>query len=245
MQPLRILVVEDQTITALDIKETLEDVGHIVVDTPRNYESAIASVKKYLPDLAIIDIKLTNSAADGIITAEKIRSIHPIPFIFLTANSEKATFDRAKETLPSAYLLKPFDPDELRMQVEIVWLNHKNNQPNYAPTGLFFSVINKGYQKINPHEVVVIEADGAYVNVFLVEQQKPFEISMNLNKISSHFASPNFFRLSRSYLINLDYVERIVENTLFLQGFHQSIPIPNTSKAELVQKLTIVKTNQN
>lgn len=242
MQILKILIVEDQTITAMDIKETLEEEGHTVTDTARTYEQAVASVKNNPPDLAIVDIKLEDSEADGIITAEKILSIHSMPIIYLTANSERKTFQRAKETLPAAYLLKPFNPDELLMQVEVVWNYFKSTQSNYASDGLFFTIKNKGHYRIMPNEVLFIEADGSSTKIYVAHEKQPHEVSMNLGSIADHFIAVNFFYLSRSCVINLDYLERIVEDKLYLRNYEKPIQIPVTKKKELTQKLKIIKT---
>ena len=242
MHILKILIVEDQTITAMDIKETLEEAGHTVTDTARTYEQAVASVKSNPPDLAIVDIKLEDSAADGIITAEKIVALHSMPIIYLTANSERKTFQRAKETLPAAYLLKPFDPDELLMQVEVVWNYFKSTQLAYASDGLFFTIKNKGHHRIILNEVLYLEADGSSTKIYVKQERVPHEVSMNLSSVADHFEAPNFFPLSRSYVINLDYVERIVEDKLYLRNYEKPIQIPVTKKKELAQKLRIIKT---
>lgn len=242
MQILKILIVEDQTITAMDIKETLEEAGHTVTTTARTYEQAVASVKNNPPDLAIVDIKLVDSEADGIITAEKILSIHSIPIIYLTANSERKTFQRAKETLPAAYLLKPFDADELLMQVEVVWNYFKSTQLAYASDGLFFTIKNKGQHRIIPADVLYIEAEGSSTKIYVTQEKLPHEVSMNLSNVADYFTSSNFFRLSRSLLINLDHVARIVEEKVYLKNIERGLPIPSNSKQALIQKLTIVKT---
>ncbi|MFD2936406.1 response regulator [Spirosoma flavum] len=66
---LAILIVEDVTITAFDIQETLEKAGHTVTAISRNFQEAVAAVKRQPPDLAIIDVRLEGSSADGITTA--------------------------------------------------------------------------------------------------------------------------------------------------------------------------------
>jgi DNA-binding LytR/AlgR family response regulator len=242
VQFLKILIVEDQTITAMDIRETLEEAGHTVTDTARNYEEAVESVKKHPPDLAIIDIKLEDSAADGIITAEKILTLHSMPIIYLTASSERKTFQRAKETLPAAYLLKPFDPDELLMQVEVVWNYFKSTQPAYASDGLFFTIKNKGQHRIMPADVLYVEAEGSSTKVYVVQEKLPYEVSMNLSNVADYFTTSNFFRLSRSLLINLDHVARIAEEKVYLKNQERGLTIPSNSKQTLIQNLTIVKT---
>lgn len=242
MQFLKILIVEDETITAMDMKEALEAVGHTVTAIARTYQQAIASVKNNLPDLAIVDIALDNSEADGIITAEKIRTLHSMPIIYLTANSEKEAFQRAKETLPVAYLLKPFGLQELLMQVEVVGNYFKSVQPVYTSDALLIPVKNKGQHRIIPSEVCYIEADGSSVKMYVVDEKAPHLISMGLSSIEKYFNTPNFFALSRSWLVNLDYLDYIVGDNLFLKNHKKPIKFPSNKKKELMQKLRTIKT---
>jgi DNA-binding response OmpR family regulator len=76
--------------------------------------------------MLLLDINL-NDTKDGIDLAEKINELFQLPFIFLTANSDSATIERAKKVKPNAYLVKPFNKDELYAAIEIVFNNHKSN----------------------------------------------------------------------------------------------------------------------
>lgn len=155
------------------------------------------------------------------------------------------TFQRAKETLPAAYLLKPFDPDELLMQVEVVWNYFKSTQPIYTFDSLFFTIKNKGQHRIIPNDVLYIEAEGSSTKIYVVQEKLPHEVSMNLSNVADYFTSSNFFRLSRSLLINLNHITRISEEKVYLKNLERGLAIPGNSKVTLTQKLTIVKTKQN
>ena len=115
MTVLKILIVEDEIMTGIDMKETLEKAGHTITAIARNSDEAIASLTKQLPDVAIVDVMLRASAYDGVQTAAELVKLHPMPIIYLTANSENQTFQRAKDTSPAAYLLKPFRHNELAL----------------------------------------------------------------------------------------------------------------------------------
>ncbi|MFY9814389.1 MAG: response regulator [Dehalococcoidales bacterium] len=118
MEQARILVVEDETIVAMDIAGTLRKLGHAVTDTVPFGEQAIESVNGNKPDLIFMDIGL-KGPMDGIETAAKIRARFSIPVIFLTAFVDEKTLDRAKETLPAGYLTKPFEENDLRIAIEV------------------------------------------------------------------------------------------------------------------------------
>ncbi len=152
MKSLKILIVEDELVTAADIQETLEKAGHRVTGIARNFREAIEAVKRYAPDLALIDIVLKGSEADGIATAQALLEQRAMPIIYLTANSETPTVQRAAETHPAAYLLKPFRQTELAIQVELAYYNYQANQGHsvspQASASLFLPVEQgKGHVK--------------------------------------------------------------------------------------------------
>lgn len=246
MKPLKILIVEDETITAMDLRETLQEAGHTVTAMARTFQDAVKAVKNDPPDLALIDIHLEGSSVDGIETAKKLLEIHSMPIMYLTANSEPETFQSAKETLPVAYLLKPFRHDELKMQVDLAYHSFQFNLAKTATSPvsdyLYFPV-DKGHEKIDPNEVLYIEADGSYVKIFLATK-KSYHISMNLSHLAQYFPTPNFYRLSRSLLINLNYLERLETTHLYLVNYELAIPIPAASRKELMNKLRVVRTKK-
>ena len=118
MEKVRILVVEDETVVAMDIANTLRKLGYGVTDAVPSGEQALASVKENRPDLIFMDIGLKGEM-DGIETAAQIRSLYSIPVIFLTAFVDEKTLDRAKGTVPAGYITKPFEENDLRIAVEV------------------------------------------------------------------------------------------------------------------------------
>jgi len=118
MEKTRILVVEDETIVAMDIANTLRKLGHEVTGTVPSGEQAVASVKENKPDLIFMDIGL-KGGMDGIETAARIRSQYGIPVIYLTAFVDEKTLDRAKATIPAGYITKPFEENDLRIAIEV------------------------------------------------------------------------------------------------------------------------------
>jgi CheY-like chemotaxis protein len=118
MEKARILVVEDEAIVAMDIANTLRNLGHEVTDTVPSGEQALASVKENRPNVILMDIILKGEM-DGIQTAEQIRAQYSIPVIFLTAYADEKTLERAKITAPCGYLTKPFEETDLRIAIEV------------------------------------------------------------------------------------------------------------------------------
>ncbi|NYB52052.1 MAG: response regulator [Methanobacteriaceae archaeon] len=126
MANVQIMIVEDERITAEDIKKALNSVGFEVPAIVSSGEAAIKAAEELKPDLVLMDIKLEGEM-DGIQAAEKIRSKLGIPIIYLTAYSDEKTVQRAKVTEPSGFILKqpygflrkPFEESELNTAIEI------------------------------------------------------------------------------------------------------------------------------
>ena len=110
MAPLRILIVEDEAITAMMLKQSLIASGFEVLGVAATGEDAIIAAKKSPPDLVLMDIRLADGI-DGITAAVTINN--NIPIIFMTAFVDKVTITRAREIRPVAILEKPLNMTEL------------------------------------------------------------------------------------------------------------------------------------
>jgi PAS domain S-box-containing protein len=118
MSKTKILVVEDESIVAKDIQNTLIKLGYDVPATASNAAAAYDKLDEIQPDLVFLDIKLKGDV-DGIQIAERIKNAYDIPVIFLTSFVDKQTLDRAKITEPYGYLVKPFSEPDLQSTIEM------------------------------------------------------------------------------------------------------------------------------
>jgi CheY-like chemotaxis protein len=109
---LRILIVEDEAITAMHIEDIVRDLGHIVVDTVENGPAAVTAAFTLRPDLMLIDIRLAKGT-DGIEAGMEIRRSLNIPLIFMSAHTDPATRKRADAAKPFGYVVKPFAIDQI------------------------------------------------------------------------------------------------------------------------------------
>lgn len=113
----KILIVEDDSIAAMDIKKTVESFGYSVPYVASSGKEAIRKASEIEPDLILMDIILKREI-DGIEAISKIKELN-MPFIYLTTHSEEHTIKRAKITEPSGYIIKPFDSKELKYAIEL------------------------------------------------------------------------------------------------------------------------------
>jgi PAS domain S-box-containing protein len=119
----KILIVEDERITAEDLKNTLENMGYEVTGMASSADTFYKSLNAVMPDLVLMDIFLKGNK-DGIELATEVREKFQLPVIYLTAYSDTNILDRAKVTEPFGYILKPFQERELHSNIEMAL--HKN-----------------------------------------------------------------------------------------------------------------------
>lgn len=110
----KVLIVEDETIIALELRRIIENLGYEVTATVTSYEDAIKSVKKNAPDIALLDINLQKDK-DGIETAIDIQKLEDIQIIFLTSATDEETMESAMlQANAENYLNKPFNRTHIK-----------------------------------------------------------------------------------------------------------------------------------
>jgi two-component system cell cycle sensor histidine kinase/response regulator CckA len=120
----RILVVEDESIVAEDLRNGLINLGYSVPSVVSSGEKAINTAREISPDLVLMDIVLQGEM-DGIEAAKQIRLSYDIPVLYLTSYSDDRILERAKITEPYGYIIKPFRERELHINIEIALYKHK------------------------------------------------------------------------------------------------------------------------
>lgn len=118
MNEKNVLIVEDDEITALNLKISLEKNGYTIVALNDNINDAKENIVTLKPGIVIIDISLQDSA-DGIELANNIRENHDLPFIFLTSHTDENIISEAKLAEPYGYIVKPFDPSSLHATIQM------------------------------------------------------------------------------------------------------------------------------
>lgn len=243
MEKIRILIVEDDPIIAADLQDRLSDMGYAVLGPEARGEEAIWRLDgDPPPDLLLMDIQLEGEW-DGIETARRMREKRRLPLIFLTSNSDEATFRQARAVQPDAFLSKPFRGRDLKHAIELA-IAHSAREERRAPDDghnnayllkdrLFIK--EKGRMvRLFFSDILWVEADDYYCRV--VAREKEFLVTQTLGKFSETFeAMPAFMRVHRSFLVNLEHVEEIGE--LYLHIGKKQIPFAKNSRDELMKRL--------
>jgi PAS domain S-box-containing protein len=161
MAKARIMVVEDEGVVALQIREALQGLGYEVPVVALTGEEAVARLLQTEPDLVLMDIQLRGTLS-GIETADRIRKRLDVPVVYLTAFSDVETLAQAQLTEPYGYVLKPFEEKSLHAIIQMSLLKHRGTH-RQRETGWWMSAVAasmveavvicdpKGYVKfINP-----------------------------------------------------------------------------------------------
>jgi len=244
---LRILIVEDELLVAADLQDALERQGYEVPMAVRSGEVALRVLPEVQPDLVLLDINL-KGALTGIETAARIRAWKPVPFIFLTGQSDRSTLDQALAQGPAAYLVKPFVERDLAIAVELALRNAQlpANQPTAEPApsdeattdaevvadGIF--VRHQGrYVKVPFSDILFIEAQGNYC--LLVTPGTRYMLTTLLGTLLSKLNRPGLLRVHRSFALNLAHVTAYDELRALVGG--HEVPIGTSYRPELLRRL--------
>ena len=240
--PLKIGIVEDDLIIAESIAIALEQIGYAHTQPVRNYMDALRMIEKDSPDLLLIDIMI-DGEKDGIDLATTVNKSYSIPFIFLTGNSDHATVTRAKEVKPSAYIVKPFSENDLYTSIEIAFNNYNQLQPKQQthPTSSLknFIFIKEGelFHKLDENDILFLESDNVYLTIHT--EKKHFVIREKMDDFIAAHSNLNFFRVHRSYAINLKHLETI--NAATVKVGSKEVPLHKTYRQELLKAIDFLK----
>jgi len=161
MKKIKVGIVEDEMIIAETISLALTKLGYLPTKPAFSYESAISMLESEKPDIVLLDINL-NDELDGIDLAHYININYSLPIIFLTANSDRNTIERSKQTRPNAFLVKPFSNEDLFSAIEIALFNHEMNTEDTKKTkiNILQSALEKYQITSREKEIVLMVSNG-------------------------------------------------------------------------------------
>jgi DNA-binding LytR/AlgR family response regulator len=242
--PVKILIVEDEMIIGAKISMQLTTMGYEVTGILPRGEEVLHHVNENRPDIILLDIHLKGKM-DGIETAACIAQNFKTPVIFLTANADEATFNRAKMTKPAAFISKPFKQLDLQRAIEltisriaepekvdITATNTRNEEPFILSDRIFVRHKEK-MVKIMLADILYIEADRNYSRIFT--STKEYLISVTLKTIEEKFPGKLFQRIHRSYFVNLSHVEAVAEDHVIIA--QKELPVSESMKVHLMQHI--------
>lgn len=245
--PIRLLIVEDDMIIGAKVSMQLTLLGYEVTGIVPRGEEAIMHVEENQPDIVLLDINLKGTL-DGIETAHEIHKIADIPIIYVTANTDEATFNRAKETRPYAFIAKPIKNIDLQRAIELTISRIAENKTPVAaeesslddiPFILSDRIFVKHKDKMVKlviADILYIEAERNYCRIYT--QNKEYLLSTTLKIMEEKLPTRHFIRVHRSYMVNLTQIDEVAENHVILEG--KAIPLSISMRDELLKRIQTI-----
>lgn len=223
VRQIRIGIIEDEMVIASTLEDILMELNYEILEPALNYKEGKDLIDQEDPDILLIDIHL-NSEKDGIDLGHYVRKHKNIPIIYLTANSDSATIERAKPTQPQGYVVKPFSKEDLFASIEIA-LNIFDYQFKTLQEEQYLNIKwAKRINKIPIEKIIYFQKEDNYVLIVLKDQKK-FLHRSTLREIEDILPKDLFIRVSKSNIVQGNYIQSFDQNQLLLSDGVTSIPI--------------------
>ena len=239
---MRILIVEDDMIIAANLSLQLTSLGYEVTGIESRGEEAITHAIKNTPDILLLDINLKGKI-DGIETAKEIQKHQDIPIIYLTANSDEATFEKAKSTHPKAFITKPFNRLNLHRTIALVVEQLKNSKEvNSNPQEMeiledrIFIRQHGNMVKLLLKDIQYIEADRNYCTI--MTDSGSYVLATTLKVMEEKLSKSHFLRVHRSFMVNLSKLDAVAEHHLEIG--RKVIPLSKSNKDLLLDRIRTI-----
>jgi DNA-binding LytR/AlgR family response regulator len=250
-EKINILIVEDESIVALDLATALHQDGYEVIGIADHAEAAILLFTSHDVDIVLMDIHLAGPK-DGIDTVADLMKIRQTPVIYLTAFTDDATVERVKLTYPAAFLAKPYQISNVRIAIELALnslaapsralfpSNPRTELPPSGPTkepilqmgDCVFVKYNYQFVKVRLADILFVQADSNHINLHTGD--KKFVLRLSLSQLFDRLLFDRLIRIHRSYAVNIDAVQSFTEQTV-LTGKGE-LPIGRNYKEDFLKR---------
>ena len=239
---MNILIVEDEHIVAIHLQGVLKEFGYQADDVATNYEEAIAILQTKVVHLVMLDINLKGHQT-GIDVAEFIRENLKVPFIFLSSHQDMAVVNAALKTSPNAFLPKPFDKVTIYSALKLALKSFREQSKEYSSQSddpestvikdALFIKEKHMFTKILLADILYIRSDDNYLE--LHTKTKKFTIRETLKNILGQLPQNSFFKVHKSFIINLNAITAI--NYVHVMIDKIEIPITAENRTDLLSKI--------
>ena len=252
---IQIMIVEDESIVAMDLAAGLERDGYHITGIADNYDDAVKLFTRQPADILLMDINIQGNR-DGVQTAEALLKIRQVPLIYLTAFTDPVTVERVKHTSPAAFLTKPYSIENVRIAIDLA-LHHfasARTQAKVLPLAAGQAAEKKGekeqllqlddqvfirqnyrFVKFRLSSILFAESDNNYVNLHTDSQK--FVLRLSLTDLLDKLQYPKLLRVHRSFAVNIDEINSF-DDQLIKVGPHDS-PIGRNYRQEFMDRFNL------
>ncbi len=211
MEDLKVLIVEDEILIAEDLKDNLKKFGITKIRMVHDKEEAMLEIRTWKPDILLLDIRLEKDT-EGIDIGEYLMKNNPIPFIYITAHSDVELIKKIVKTNPAGYITKPFKKSDLYAAISLISEDLKKSNSKSIN-------IKDGYNtvRLSLDQILFVESDGNYINVQC--ENKKYALRQSLESLAQELDETQFFRIHRSYLINISKIEKYSSKDVTVGGY--------------------------
>jgi DNA-binding LytR/AlgR family response regulator len=255
-EKVNILIVEDESIVALDLASGLEHDGYNIAGVADNAEEALQLFNENEIDIILMDVNIIGEK-DGIDAATEILKQKAVPIIYLTAFTDAATIDRIKQTHPAAFLSKPYSLTNVRIAIDlavnnfavsrdqqptgkIIPLDKDSNRNAVAPeremilrmNDHIFVKHNYAFIKLKLEDLLYIEAENNYSSIITAD--KKFLLRLSLSQLLEKINYKALVRIHRSYAVNINAIQSFNEQEVGINQQH--LPIGRNYKEAFLKQ---------
>ena len=216
LKKLKVMIVEDEMIVAKDLQRILKKLNYETTEPFASGKKALEQLEFLRPDFLLLDINLKGEM-DGIQLAEHIMQDYGIPFVFITAFSDKHTLNRAKLAEPYGYIIKPFGEDDIRTTIELALYKHSRDIEQRSKSSTFADALDNIEQGIiitdAMRKIIFINRTAETISGSSRGEVLGNDVDTAL-KLSDETTKNNFLKLFESDEKNNGQQGRVMEMTL-------------------------------
>jgi DNA-binding LytR/AlgR family response regulator len=250
MSKAKVYIVEDEILVSKDLENILKTNGYNVVGVSQSGEEFLEKVVEERPNIVLMDIMLKGKIT-GIEAAKKLREMLDIPVIFLTAYVDENTVEKAKESFPYGYIIKPFREKELITTIEVALNKYQADQEIKKERDLLYNLVSNKNEtdcifvradyrlnKISFKDIYFVEAMKDYVTIHTSDNM--YTVHSTMKEMQKILPEKEFVRVHRSYIVRIDKIYSIKYPDIVIENKMKVIPIGGLYRKELYRKLNLL-----
>ncbi|GAB5525897.1 MAG: hypothetical protein Roseis2KO_37690 [Roseivirga sp.] len=216
MQPISVLIVENDTIQSANLSIQLNKLNYNVIRAVTTGEEALEVVREQAPDIVIMDIEL-DGQLDGIETANRLYEQYQLPIVYLSQFQDMHTYKSAKRSIKAQYVPKPMSLIGIVNAIDTL-LKKEMEESDPIPSKIddrIFVKNGNGHYAVYIEDIIYIEANREVSVIYHTQAEKPSTVGLNLGSLEDKLKSFDFLaRCSRYHMVNLKKVSRIKDKSV-------------------------------